>query len=218
MSGVRPFDLPLRRRVRSAARRMARCTVLLGCMLLESFAAAANTPSAADDLVAATQYVQGLLNGMVAVSERPTRERRAFYENFLRNEIDWNAAGIRALGTKWSALGTDERRKLAEWARDSVMGEESVMEFIQNLIFRGCFITSRSAQNEGSAVRFSCVQFGNIPNFSLRLHVARRSERFQIIDVGYVGISLMEELGDAMLDHDSVARHGVNVEPSRAKQ
>jgi hypothetical protein len=165
-----------------------------------------------EDVPAATQYVQKIIGGMVAVSQQTTRERRAFYENLLANEIDWSEAAVRALGPRSAMLDPADRRKLADWARDAVLGEDVVMDFVQNLIFHACAITSRNPEEKGVAIRISCSVFGNVPNFSARLFVARRGERFQIADVGYIEISLMEELGDALFDRDAVAKHGVRVE------
>lgn len=172
--------------------------------------------AAAEEVLPAAQYVQRIINGMVEVSRRPTRERRAFYEDMLRNQIDWNAPAMHALGSRWSMLGPDDRRRLAEWSRDALLTEDSVMEFIQNLIFTYCLITGRSPRDDGATVRISCGRFGNEPNFSVRLLVQRRGERYQIVDVGYVGISLIEALGEALTDPDAVAKHGVRIERSHS--
>jgi hypothetical protein len=165
-----------------------------------------------EDVSAATQSVQKLIGGMVAASQQTTRELRAFYENLLANEIDWSEAAVQALGPRSAMLDPADRRKLADWARDAVLGEDMVMDFVQNLVFHACAITSRNPEQKGVAIRISCSVFGNVPNFSARLFVARRGERFQIADVGYIEISLMEELGDALFDRDAVTKHGVRVE------
>ncbi len=172
--------------------------------------------AATEEILPAAQYVQTIINGMVEVSRRPTRERRAFYEDMLMNQIDWNAPAMHALGSRWSTLDPADRRRLAEWSRDALMGEDSVMEFIQNLIFTYCLITGRSPQADGATVRISCGRFGNEPNFSVRLLVQRRGERYQIVDVGYVGISLIEALGEALFDPDAVAKHGVRIDRSHS--
>lgn len=195
--------------VLSAIACAAFCIGLLVAPVATQMAAA--DPAPTGDAVGAVNFVQSMIDGMVQVSKRPTRDRRAFYESLLKNDIDWNGPAMRALGPSWSALAVDERRKLADWSRDALLGEDSVMEFIQNLIFHYCVITGRRAEADGATVRFSCGRFGNEPNFSLRLQVLRRGDRFQIVDVGYIGISLIEAMGEALLEPDAVAKHGVKV-------
>ena len=166
------------------------------------------TPARADDPV---QYVQRIMVDMVAVSKRPTPERRAYYIGLLTKEVDWTGPAIQALGTRWSGLGEPERRKLADWSRDSVLGTDSVMQFIQNLIFQSCAIASKSVAEDGASVRVNCVRFGHDPQFQVRFDVARRGERFRIVDIGHIGVSLREELGKEILKPNAVAEHGVQV-------
>lgn len=216
------YATPIGRPVSGGATRVRRTCIALGIAMLIGLLVAtpirsAPALAAAEEVLPAARYVQTIINGMVEVSRRPTRERRAFYEDMLMNQIDWNAPAMHALGSRWSTLEPDDRRKLAEWSRDALLGEDSVMEFIQNLIFTYCAITGRSPDGEGATVRFTCGRFGNEPNFSVRLLVQRRGERYQIVDVGYVGISLVEALGEALLDPDAVAKHGVRVERSRSE-
>jgi len=180
--------------------------------------AAAATPAPASASEDATQYIRRILSDMVDVSKHSTRDRRVFYEKFLSTEIDWSGPAVRALGPRWQTLPDDERRKLAEWSRDSVLGTDSVMTFVQNLIFQSCAITSRSQQADGASVRISCTRFGGEPNFVVRFEVMRPGTAFQIADVGYNGISLREELSKEILKEDAVAKHGVRVDTVAVKQ
>ncbi len=217
MSHVR--SIAYLRSAKSRGASPARVACSIGLLLGLSLAAPighAPALAASEEVLPAAQYVQTIINGMVDVSRKPTRERRAFYEDMLMNQIDWNAPAMHALGSRWAALDPADRRKLAEWSRNALLGEDSVMEFIQNLIFTYCLITGRSPESEGANVRISCGRFGNEPNFSVRLLVQRRGERYQIVDVGYVGISLIEALGEALTDPDAVAKHGVRVGRSRS--
>lgn len=176
-------------------------------------------PGTADAAEDANQYVRKLLTSMVDVSKQSTRDRRAFYEQFLSNEIDWSGPAVRALGSRWQTLPDEDRRKLAEWSRDSVLGTTSVMNFVQNLIFQSCAITSRSQQSERAAsMRIACTRFGGEPNFVVRFDVMRPGGSFQIADVGYNGISLREELSKEILKEDAVAKHGVRVDAIAVKQ
>jgi hypothetical protein len=191
---------------------MARAILLLSLIApLIAMQPAAAAPPPGGDASAAVRFVRSMLDGMVEVSHHPTHDRRAFYESLIRNDIDWNGPAMRALGPRWSTLGPDDRRKLADWSRDSLLDAGSVMEFIQNLMFGRCDITGRDAESDGAMVRFSCSRFGNEPSFSLRMQVLRRGDRFQITDVSYVGISLIEAMGEALRKPEAVAQHGVNI-------
>lgn len=183
--------------------------------LLLAVPAAPGSPAAAED---ATQYVRRLLGEMVDVSKHPTRDRRAFYVKFLSSEIDWTGPAVLALGQRWQALPDDERRRLAEWSRDSVLGTDSVMNFVQNLIFQSCAITSRSQQADGASLRISCTRFGGEPNFIVRFDVRRPGGAYRIVDVGYNGISLLDALSKEILKEDAVAKHGVRVDAIAVKQ
>lgn len=165
----------------------------------------------------AGQYVQNLVADMVAISKRPSAERRAFYNNFLAGEVDWNGPAVQALGqARWAALSEGDRRKLADWARDALMGYESAMRFIQNLIFQSCSVSGGGAG--GSGVHIRCSRFGNEPLFGLRFDVARQGDRFKIADIGYVGISLRESLAKEILKKDAVEEHGVRVDLAELKK
>ncbi len=168
----------------------------------------AASPARAGDPV---QYVQDIVTGMVRVSKMPTPERRAFYVNLLTREVDWSGPGMAALGGRWPSLPEADRQKLADWSRDSVLGHDGVMNFIQNLIFQSCGIVGRSVAEDGASVRVSCVRFGHDPNFAVRFEVQRRGDRFRIVDIGHIGVSLREELGKAIMKPDAVAEHGVQV-------
>lgn len=163
-------------------------------------------PAAAQD---AGQYVQALAADMVAISSRPTVERRAFYNKFLAGEMDWNGPAVLALGpTQWAALPEIDRQKLADWARDALMGYESAMRFIQNLIFLSCAVSS-GGKNDVSSARISCSRFGGEPLFGLRFEVAQRDGKYMIADIGYIGISLREQLAKEIFKKDAVEEHGV---------
>jgi ABC-type transporter MlaC component len=180
---------------------------------------AASIPDHAWAAEDANQYVRKLLSDMVDVSKHPTRDRRVFYEKLLANEVDWSGPAVKALGSRWQTLPEDDRRKLAEWSRDSVIGTDSVMTFVQNLIFQSCAITSRSQQSEsGASMRIACTRFGGEPNFVVRFDVTRPSGAFQITDIGYNGISLREELSKEILKEDAVAKHGVRADAIAVKQ
>ena len=192
---------------------MRAVVLLMGALVACSIAAPVG---AAED---ASQYVRKLLNDMVDISKQSTRDRRVFYERFLTNEVDWRSPAIRALGARWQTLPEDDRRKLADWSRDSVIGTDSVMTFIQNLIFQSCAITSRSQQSEeGASIRIACTRFGSEPNFVVRFEVVRPAGAFQIIDIGYNGVSLREELSKEIFKEDAVAKHGVRPEAIVVKQ
>ena len=166
-------------------------------------------PAAAQD---AGQYVQGLAADMVAISKRPTAERRAFYNRFLAGEVDWTGPAVQALGpNRWAALAESDRQKLADWARDALMGYESAMRFIQNLIFQSCAVSGGS-KNDVSGVRITCTRFGTEPLFGLRFEVARQGDRFKIADIGYIGVSLRTELAKEILKEDAVKEHGVHLD------
>jgi len=156
-------------------------------------------------------YVQRMLGEMVAVSKKPTAERRAYYVRLLSEEIDWTVPAVRALGQRFEALPAGDREKLANWSRDSVLGTGSVMEFIQNLILQSCSVASRSIEGERGTFRVSCARFGGEPAFAARFDLAPRGGRLKIIDIGYVGVSLSEELAKEIIKPDAVAEHGVKV-------
>lgn len=172
---------------------------------------------AAQDAQDPAQYVRSLLDNMIQVSARPTPERRRFYVNMLSNEIDWNTPAMQALGGRFSALSEDDRRKLAEWSRDSVLGHDGVMNFVQNLIFRSCRITGNSRDSARASIRFHCTRAENDPEFIVRFDVEPRGQKYQITDVGYVGISLRNELSKELFKKDAVAQHGVRVDGVAAK-
>jgi ABC-type transporter MlaC component len=165
----------------------------------------------------AVQYVRELLAGMLAVSKRPTKERRAFYERFLSEEIDWHGPAKLALGPRFAALSAEDRAKLAEWSRKSVLGHDGVMQFVQNLVFQSCGISSKDVGAEVSSIRINCTRFGADPNFTVRFEVARQGPGYRIADVGYIGISLREELGKEIFKKDAVAEHGVQAGAIAAK-
>jgi hypothetical protein len=165
----------------------------------------------------AVQYVQDLLAGMMTASKSPTRDRRAFYVRFLSEEIDWTGPAKLALGHRFAALSAEDRAKLADWSRKSVLGHDGVMQFVQNLVFQSCGISGKSLGAEVSSIRINCVRFGADPNFTVRFEIVRDSQRFWIADVGYIGISLREELGKEIFKKDAVAEHGVLVETVAAK-
>jgi ABC-type transporter MlaC component len=172
-------------------------------------------PTPSTDAAGAVQFVKTMINGMIDISKHPTRERRAHYESLIANAIDWDGPAKRILGASWSALSAEDRRKLADWSRDVLLDADFVMEFIQNLIFPSCVITGRSPEENGATVRFFCTRFGNEPNFSLRLQVQRRGDRFQIVDVSYIGISFIEAMGNALLEPEAIAKHGVHIEAGK---
>lgn len=184
-----------------------RSLFLIPAVLAASIAAPA-APARADD---AAHYVQKLIADMVAISKLPTRDRRAFYEDFLANEIDWNGPALHALGDRWSALSDPDRRKLAEWARNSVLGHDGVMQFVQNMVFRSCAITGKNLAADTSSVRIKCLRVANDPDFIVRFEIERQGQALRIADVGYVGISLREALGKEILKADAVKEHGVQV-------
>ncbi len=169
----------------------------------------AASPAFADDPV---QYVQRIVADMVQVSKRPTAERRAFYVGLLANEVDWSGPAAAALGGRFASLSEADRRRLADWSRDSVLGHDGVMSFIQNLIFQSCAIVGRSPAEDGASVRVSCVRFGQDPNFAVRFEVRRLGETFRIVDIGHIGVSLREALGKEILKPEAVAEHGVRID------
>lgn len=181
---------------------MRALVVLLGLL------AAAPTPALAQDPV---QYVQRIVSDMVAVSKKPTAERRAYYVGLLTKEVDWTGPAVQALGGRWDRLAEADRARLADWSRDSVLGTDSVMQFIQNLIFQSCAIAGRNAEADGASVRVQCVRFGQDPNFSVRFDVRRQGERIRIVDIGHIGVSLREELSKEILKPGAVSEHGVQV-------
>lgn len=183
-------------------------TVFVGLIAALLTAAPGILPAAAQD---AGQYVQSLAADMVAISKRPTVERRAFYNKFLAVEVDWNGPAVHALGPdRWAALPESDRQKLANWARDALMGYESAMRFIQNLIFQSCAV-SGGGKNEVASVRISCSRFGGEPLFGLRFEVAQRDDKYMVADIGYIGISLREQLAKEIFKKDAVEEHGVHV-------
>lgn len=154
-------------------------------------------------------YVQRMMGEMVAISKKPTAERRAYYVKLLGEDIDWSVPAMRALGERFQALGAAERQKLADWSRDSVLGAQNVMEFLQNMIFNSCAVASRSSEGDRAAYRIQCQRFGGEPPFQARFEMAVRDGRLKIVDVGYVGVSLSEELAKEIVKPDAVAEHGV---------
>lgn len=169
-------------------------------------ALSAAAPARAQD---GAQYVRQLAVRMVEVSKKATAERRAFYVGMLRDDIDWSVPAIRALGQRYDALKAEEKQKLADWSRDSVLGTGSVMEFLQNLIFQSCAVTGGEREGGRTSMRLSCVRFGSEPNFQVRLDVAPRGGRIKIVDVGYISVSLSEELAKEITKPSAVAEHGV---------
>jgi len=165
-------------------------------------------PAQAEDPVA---YVQKVMDEMVAVSTKPTADRRAYYETLLGKEVDWTGPAMQALGQRWQALGEAERQKLADWARQSVLSTSTVMGYMQNLILQSCVIAGKSVAEDGATVRMNCTRFGSDPNFQARFDVARRGDKFQIVDIGHNGVSLREELSKEILKPTAVAEHGVKV-------
>jgi len=186
--------------------------IVLAVSAMAGTPAGAAGPSGAisgDDPV---QYVQNLIADMVAVSKLPTADRRKFYVQVLSQQIDWNGPAVQALGERWTGMSASDHQKLADWARDAVIGASGVMEFIQNLIFHSCAILGRGQENSGLAsIRIGCSRFGNEPNFLVRLDIERKDQGFRIEDVGYVGISLRDELSKEILKPDAVQKHGVQV-------
>ncbi len=154
-------------------------------------------------------YVQRMMGEMVAVSKKPTAERRAYYVKLLAEDIDWSVPAVRALGPRYDALAEADRKKLADWSRDSVLGTQSVMEFLQNMIFQSCAIASRSTEGARASYRIQCQRFGGEPPFQARFELMPRGSKLMIVDVGYVGISLSEELAKEIVKPDAVAEHGV---------
>lgn len=173
---------------------------------------AAAAPPLARPAIAQEQpqaYVQRMMGEMVAVSKKPTAERRAYYVKLLAEDIDWTGPARRALGQKFEALAATDRAKLADWSRQSVLGTQSVMEFLQNMIFSSCTVASRSTEGERASFRVQCQRFGGEPPFQARFDLAPRDGRSKIVDVGYVGVSLNEELAKEIVKPDAVAEHGV---------
>ncbi len=163
-------------------------------------------------------YIQNLAADMVAISKRPTAERRAFYERFLAGEVDWNGPAILALGRdRWVALPDRDRQRLADWARDALLGYESAMRFIQNLIFQSCAVNG-GGTGDVSGVRISCTRFASEGLFGLRFEVAKQGDRFKIADIGYIGISLREQMAKEIFQKDAVEEHGVRVDLAELKK
>ncbi|MGQ0676231.1 MAG: hypothetical protein ACT4N4_09120 [Rhodospirillales bacterium] len=183
--------------------------LFLGALIAALAAPGASPGRAAED---ASHYVQKLLAEMVAVSRRPTHDRRAFYERLLGHEIDWSGPAHYALGPRFAALTESERTRLADWSRKSVLGHSGVMQFVQNLVFQSCAISGKQLGPDISSVRINCNRFGDEPNFTVRFEIARRGGGFRIVDVGYIGISLREELGKEIFKKDAVEEHGVRVD------
>ncbi|MCC6471694.1 MAG: ABC transporter substrate-binding protein [Alphaproteobacteria bacterium] len=181
---------------------MRALVVLLGLLVAAPGAARADDP---------IQYVQRIVAEMVTVSKKPTADRRAFYVGLLTKEVDWTGPAIQALGQRWDRLAEADRARLADWSRDSVLGTDSVMQFIQNLIFQSCAIAGKNAEADGASVRVNCVRFGQDPNFSVRFEVRRQGERIRIVDIGHIGVSLREELSKEILKPSAVSEHGVRV-------
>lgn len=154
-------------------------------------------------------YVQRMMGEMVAISKKATAERRSYYVKLLGEDIDWTTPARRALGERFQALAEAERQKLADWSRQSVLGTQSVMEFLQNMIFSSCAIASRSSEGERASYRIQCQRFGGEPPFQARFELAPRDGRLKIVDVGYVGVSLSEELAKEIVKPDAMAEHGV---------
>ena len=175
----------------------------------------ASSPVRAQD---AGGYIQALAADMVAISKRPSAERRAFYERFLAGEVDWNGPAIQALGQeRWQRLPEDERRKLADWARDALMGYEAAMRFIQNLIFQSCKVSGGKG-SDNAGVHISCSRFAGEGFFGLRFDVAKQGGRFKVVDIGYIGVSLREELSKEIFKQDAVREHGVRVDVAELKK
>lgn len=177
-------------------------------LLLGMLVATPAGPARADDPVA---YVQKVMEEMVAVSKKPTADRRAFYEGLLGKEVDWTGPAMQALGQRWQALEEPERRKLADWARQSVLAAGDVMGYMQNLILQACAIAGRTVAEDGASVRLNCTRFGGEPNFQARFDVARRGDGFKIVDIHHTGASLREQLSREILKPTAVAEHGVKV-------
>ncbi len=154
-------------------------------------------------------YVQRMMGEMVAISKKATAERRGYYVKLLSEDIDWTTPARRALGQRFEALAAAERAKLADWSRQSVIGTQSVMEFLQNMIFSSCAVASRSSEGERASYRIQCQRFGGEPPFQARFELAPRDGKLKIVDVGYVGVSLSEELAKEIVKPDAVAEHGV---------
>jgi ABC-type transporter MlaC component len=157
-------------------------------------------------------YVQRMMGEMVAVSKKATAERRTYYVKLLGEDIDWTTPARRALGARFEALAAADRAKLADWSRQSVIGTQSVMEFLQNMIFSSCAVASRSSEGERSSYRIQCQRFGGEPPFQARFEMAPRDGKLKIVDVGYVGVSLSEELAKEIVKPDAMAEHGVKWE------
>lgn len=178
--------------------------------------ASGSIPARAQD---AGSYIQNIAADMVAISRRPTPERRAFYNNFLAGEVDWNGPAILALGRdRWTALPEADRKRLADWAREALMGYESAMRFIQNLIFQSCSVSGGKGGNDVSGVHISCTRFASEGLFGLRFDVAKQGDRFKIADIGYIGISLREQLAKEIFKKDAVEEHGVRVDLAELKK
>lgn len=173
-------------------------------------------PARAQD---AGHYIQNIAADMVAISKRPTAERRAFYNKFLAGEVDWTGPAKQALGAnRWAALPEEDRKKLADWARDALMGYESAMRFIQNLIFQSCSVSGGAGASDVAGVRLSCSRFASEGLFGLRFEVTKQGDKFKITDIGYIGISLREELAKEIFEKDAVEEHGVKVDLASLKK
>ncbi len=163
-------------------------------------------------------YIQNIAADMVAISRRPTADRRAFYNKFLAGEVDWNGPAILALGRdRWSSLPEADRQRLADWARDALMGYESAMRFIQNLIFQSCSVSGGKGSTD-AGVHISCTRFASEGLFGLRFDVAKQGDRFKIADIGYIGISLREQLAKEIFQKDAIEEHGVRVDLAELKK
>lgn len=156
-------------------------------------------------------YIQRMLGEMVAVSKKPTAERRAYYIQLLSEEIDWTVPAVRALGQRFEALVPSDRQKLANWSRDSVLGTNSVMEFAQNLILQSCKVADRNLEGDRGSFRVTCARFGGEPPFAARFDLAPRDGRLKIVDIGYVGVSLSEELAKEIVKPEAATEHGVKL-------
>ena len=124
-------------------------------------------------------YVQRMMGEMVAVSKKATAERRTYYVKLLGEDIDWTTPARRALGARFEALAAADRAKLADWSRQSVIGTQSVMEFLQNMIFSSCAVASMGRSSPALRIVSSSVRCAAATSFWARDNSVVNCRRFR---------------------------------------
>ena len=165
--------------------------VCVACLCRPAFAQS-------DLKLGAERYLKEIAKGLEDASKKKTEERRAHWVQFLRDEIDWNQPAMWALPSEWPTLPAEDRQALARWSQDELLAEESVFNYLQNLLTGSCTIEGGKLEQQHFSAWLRCRILLDALTFSVKLDVQSNEEGFRIVDASYIGHSLRKEMGKAI--------------------